>query len=259
MNVETAFEAPSESASSLLAAEEPLGDVLDETGPIEPLPAQDSSSTDSLSLELTELETVATAPVTPTQFDLIDTPDALSSQASTEVEGQAEGHQTTPSRTRDWTSPRAGSYSTAQLDSVVMPIETAAYLAQNSLKESARSEASQEASFTTPARWTEEEARFTAIDIEAVPVDEPDAHADSYVPAEALPYVEWPAVSSAKEPANGASSTSELSAAAIEEIVRRVIAEMSDSVVREVAWEVVPDCVERVVDQLTRESLSKPT
>jgi CheY-like chemotaxis protein len=258
MNVETAFEAPGESAgSSLLTAEEPLGDVLDETGPIEPLPVQDTSSTDSLNLELTELETVAPAPVTPTQFDLIDTPDALSSQAS--IEEQAEDHQTTPSRTRDWTSPRAGAYSTAQLDSVVMPIETAAYLAQNSFKESARSEASQEASFTTPARWTEEEARFTAIDIEAVPVDEPDAHADSYVPAEALPYVERPAASSAKEPANGASSTSGLSASAIEEIVRRVIAEMSDSVVREVAWEVVPDCVERVVDQLTRESLSKPT
>lgn len=258
MNVRTAFEAPGESAgSSLLAAEEPLGDLLDETGPIEPLPVQDASSTDSLNLELTELETVATAPVTPTQFDLIDTPDALSSQTS--VEDQAEDHQTPPSRTGDWTSPRAGAYSTAQLDSVVMPIETAAYLAQNSFKESARSEASQEASFTTPATWTEEEARFSAIDIEAVPVDEPDAHADSYVPAEALPYVERAAESSAKEPANGAASTSELSAAAIGEIVRRVIAEMSDSVVREVAWEVVPDCVERVVDQLTRESLSKPT
>jgi CheY-like chemotaxis protein len=258
MNVETAFEAPGESAgSSLLAAEEPLGDLLDETGPIEPLPVQDASSTDSLNLELTELETVATAPVTPTQFDLIDTPDALSSQTS--VEDQAEDHQTPPSRTGDWTSPRAGAYSTAQLDSVVMPIETAAYLAQNPFKESARSEASQEASFTTPATWTEEEARFSAIDIEAVPVDEPDAHADSYVPAEALPYVERAAESSAKEPANGAASTSELSAAAIGEIVRRVIAEMSDSVVREVAWEVVPDCVERVVDQLTRESLSKPT
>jgi hypothetical protein len=32
---------------------------------------------------------------------------------------------------------------------------------------------------------------------------------------------------------------------------------MSDSIIREVAWEVVPDCVERVVAQLARESLSK--
>ena len=43
----------------------------------------------------------------------------------------------------------------------------------------------------------------------------------------------------------------------IDEIVRRVVAEMSESVVREIAWEVVPDCVERVVDQLSRESLEK--
>ena len=49
----------------------------------------------------------------------------------------------------------------------------------------------------------------------------------------------------------------ELSPGAIEEIVRRVIAEMSDSVVREVAWEVVPDCVERIIGQLTRESVSR--
>ena len=66
-------------------------------------------------------------------------------------------------------------------------------------------------------------------------------------------------MSTPQEPVNGAPATSELSNASLEEIVRRVIAEMSDSVVREVAWEVVPDCVERVVDQLTRESLSKPT
>jgi CheY-like chemotaxis protein len=260
MNVETAFKTPNENAgASLLAAEDPLGNILDETGPIEP-PVQDTSSTDSLNLELAEVESAATAPTTHTQFDLIDTPDASPSQASTEAEEQAEDHQPrAASRAADWTSPRAGTYSTAQLDSVVMPIETAAYLAQNSFKESTRSEASQEASFTTPAKWTEEEARFAAIDIEAVPIDEHESQLDSDVPDDAPEYVETPAVSSATEPANGAAATSELSAAAIEEIVRRVIARMSDSVVREVAWEVVPDCVERVVDQLTRESLSKPT
>jgi CheY-like chemotaxis protein len=258
MTVEEAFETPGESAgSSILAAEEPLGNLLDDTSPVEQLPVGDTSSEDCLNLELTELETAATDPVTtPTQFDLIDTPEAISSQEASVGEGQAD-HQT-PSRSTDWTSPRAGAYSTAQLDSVVMPIETAAYLAQYPVTDSAQSEASQEASFATPAQWTEEEARFSAIDIEAVPVAEPDARGDSYVPAEALPRVEQP-VSSATEPANGTSATSELSAAAIEEIVRRVIAEMSNSVVREVAWEVVPDCVERVVDQLTRESLAKST
>jgi hypothetical protein len=131
-------------------------------------------------------------------------------------------------------------------------------LAQNLVTEAAQSGPLQEASFTTPAKWTEEEARFSAIDIEAVPVAEPDAHADSYVPAEASAYAEPPTMISATEPVDGTLAPSELSAAAIEKIVRRVIAEMSDSVVREVAWEVVPDCVERVVDQLTRESLSKP-
>jgi CheY-like chemotaxis protein len=262
MNVETAFEAPHDNGASLLAADEPLGDVLDEASPIEP-PFQDGSANDSLNLELSELETVSPAPGAQTQFDLIDTPDASSSEAPAEAEDhteeQKEEHQTTPPLAADWTSPRAGAYSTAQLDSVIMPIETAAYLAQDSLKESERSEGSQEASFTPPASWTEEEARFAAIDIEAVPVDDHSPQLDSDVSDESPEYVETPAVSAAREPANGASSTSELSAAAIEEIVRRVIAEMSDSVVREVAWEVVPDCVERVVDQLTRESLSKPT
>lgn len=261
MNVESAFEAPNDNGgASLLAADEPLGDVLDEASPIEP-PFQDVSANDSLNLELAELETVA--PATETQFDLIDTPDSSSSQASAEAEEQPEKqaaeHQATPSFTADWTSPRAGAYSTAQLDSVVMPMESSAYLGQDSPKESERSEASQQASFTPPARWTEEEARFAAIDIEAVPVDEQNAQLDSDVSDEPPQYVETPAVNAAEQPANGASSTSELSAAAIEEIVRRVIAEMSDSVVREVAWEVVPDCVERIVDQLTRESLSKPT
>ncbi|MEW6128820.1 MAG: response regulator [Acidobacteriota bacterium] len=42
----------------------------------------------------------------------------------------------------------------------------------------------------------------------------------------------------------------------IDEIVRRVVAQLSDRVVREIAWEVVPDCVERVVSNLTKEGLT---
>lgn len=263
MNVESAFEAPNDTGSAtLLAADEPLGDVLDETTPIEES-ADYSAANDSLNLELTELEAVAAAPVTQTEFDLIDTPDASSPQASAHVateEVLPEEPETAPSHATDWTSPHAGAYSTAQLDSVVMPIETAAYLAQLSLSEAApQSEGPQEASFTPSPRWTEEEAQFAAIDIEAVSVDEHAAEPDSHVSDQAPLGVETAVMSSAKEPANGRHATSELSAATMEEIVRRVIAEMSDSVVREVAWEVVPDCVERVVDQLTRESLSKPT
>lgn len=256
-NVESAFESQNDNAgANLLAADEPLGDLLDETSPIE---ADYSAKDDSLNFELSELETVAAAPVPQTEFDLIDTPADSSSQVATEQEMSPEEPQTAPSHAADWTSPHAGAYSTAQLDSVVMPIETAEYLAKHSLNESPRSEAPQEASFTASPRWTEEEAQFAAIDIEAVSVEEHAAEPDSQVSHQAPQYVETQAMSSAEEPSNGASATSELSAAAMEEIVRRVIARMSDSVVREVAWEVVPDCVERVVDQLTRDSLSKPT
>jgi hypothetical protein len=261
MTLDTAFEATNENGgSSLLAAEDPLGNVLEETVPFEPFADHNTSSNESMRLELTELEAGATEPVTSTQFSLVETAQPLSSQDSTEVKEQVADHQAAPAaRSADWTSPRAGAYSTAQLDSVVMPIETAAYLARGASEESAQSEVSHEPSFTAPARWTEEEARFTAIDIEAVSVEEPAAHTDAYVPAETAPHSEDQSVSSATEPGNGASAHSELSAAAIQEIVSRVIAEMSDSVVREVAWEVVPDCVERVVDQLTRESLPKRT
>lgn len=263
VNVGTVFEAPNDTArATLLAADEPLGDVLDETTPLEES-ADYSATNDSLNLELTELETVAAAPVTHTEFDLIDTPDVSSPQASTQAASEEEvlpeEPETAPSHAADWTSPHAGAYSTAQLDSVVMPIETAAYLAQHSTSEAHQSEAPPEASFTSSPRWTEEEAQFAAIDIEAVSVDEHAVEPDSHVSGQAPLEVEAPVTSSAKEPSNGAPATSELSTATMEEIVRRVIAEMSDSVVREVAWEVVPDCVERVVDQLTRESLSKPT
>ncbi len=64
-------------------------------------------------------------------------------------------------------------------------------------------------------------------------------------------------VARSAEESSNQSPVAALSPAAIDEIVRRVVAQMSESVVREVAWEVVPDCVERVIDQLTRESLSK--
>ena len=43
----------------------------------------------------------------------------------------------------------------------------------------------------------------------------------------------------------------------IDEIVRRVVAQIGDSVVREIAWEIVPDCVERIIEQQTREALAK--
>jgi hypothetical protein len=56
---------------------------------------------------------------------------------------------------------------------------------------------------------------------------------------------------------SAAPDTVEISPALIDEIVRRVVAQMSDSVVREIAWDVVPDCVERVIKDMTRQELSK--
>ncbi|HLF83017.1 MAG TPA: hypothetical protein VI837_02455, partial [Blastocatellia bacterium] len=165
----------------------------------------------------------------------------------------------------DWTTPRASVYSTAQLDSVVMPIDTAEYLAENSGGEDPQqAENTEEATFKTATTWTEEEARFTPIDIDAVAVASPEEIIAagtgvefSSGPAEQpAPNSETLAAGSAEEPAN-AEPAAALSSAAVEEIVRRVVNEMSESVVREVAWEVVPDCVERVIEQLTRESLSK--
>ena len=140
----------------------------------------------------------------------------------------------------DWTSPHPEAYSTAQLDSIEMPAQVAQYLAGNS--EVSDAEAAphfQQPSFST-GEFFAEEVRFTPIDIEAVAVEEADSHADHV----------------GDDHGRGLAAEG-VSPAAIEEIVRQVVAQMSDSVVREVAWEVVPDCVERVIERLARESLSK--
>jgi CheY-like chemotaxis protein len=76
-----------------------------------------------------------------------------------------------------------------------------------------------------------------------------------YAPA---PPEETPAApTEAKATEAPAAPTIEASQAVIEEIVRRVIAQLSDNVVREIAWEVVPDCVERVVTNLTKEKMAE--
>lgn len=207
---------------------------------------------------------------------------AVFDSATTSESGDAHN-----SSTVDWTSPRAGSFSTAQLDSVVMPIEAAEFIPEKAQVSEEPAVESEEAAFKP--MWTEEETRFTPIDIEAVAVE--DAAAEENAPVETgfafstLPAEEPVSHASApaeeqtetvREPAPLMSEAFEkqaeplvestaaaevttftLSPETIDEIVRRVVAEMSESVVREIAWEVVPDCVERVVDQLTRESVEK--
>jgi CheY-like chemotaxis protein len=280
--------------ATLLAVDDPLGDVLfDDPVSARLIPLSD----DSLDIQFTE--PAVTGAGASTQFDLIETAGNSSSQVFVAVEENTEGQEArrveetmalndrpdadvSGSRadsgpdsgniadSLDWTSPRAGVYSTAQLDSVMMPIDTAEYLRAHSPNNDAQQAVNtEEAAFETAALWPEGEARFSAIDIEAFPVEEPGAAPDRAGAAEtgfSLSSVaaEQPAVSDAtpaRATAGAASAgvpqATELSSAAIDEIVRRVVAEMSSSVVREVAWEVVPDCVERVIGQLTRESLSR--
>ncbi len=292
-----ASEASTETAcATLLAVDEPLGDVLfDEGVSVDPLALSEMLSGDSLGLELTEPEGAEAGRSESTRFNLVDigadsTPEELFTIDETppaEVYVTAE-EPATPAESPDsvaagpppdlhpasddvahdldWTTPRAAAYSTAQLDSVVTPVDVAEHLTENSADENPRqTKKAEEASFATSTTWTEEEARFTPIDIEAAEVEAASAEevsavetgfAFSALPDEPLASSETPAASAAQEQASESPAT-DLSAAAIEAIVRRVVAAMSESVVREVAWEVVPDCVERVIEQLTRESLSK--
>lgn len=327
MHSETAF-APSEGAT-MLALDDPLGDVLlDETVSSGMSPV----GHDLLDIELTESAVLeASAVVADTQFDLVETAEDSSDSPQTFAvveDGIADDlklHETEGSLSTadhpdadvegspvdsqadfvdsddilDWTSPDAGSFSTAQpdseiipidspesqpdsvmmaidtsgsqLDSVRLPIDDAEPLAENPVDTGAQgADKTQEAIFESARTWPEEEARFAAIDIEAFPVEGSDAPAQleatetgfslaPLTPEQPGTSTDAPSANTttSEQETNGASSSAELSSATIEEIVRRVVARMSESVVREVAWEVVPDCVERVIDQLTRESLSR--
>jgi CheY-like chemotaxis protein len=323
--------------ATMLAVDDPLGDVLHDEGILAGvLPL----GHDLLGIELTEPAVTEALAVADTQFDLVDTADGssdsphayagvedriedelelrdterglkLTDQPDPDTAGlssDSQGDLVESDDILDWTSPNAGNYSSAQPDSVMMPIDapesqldsvmmpidivesqpdsmpidivepqpdsvmtidTSDSQTDNPAETSALEvDNTQEASFESARMWPEEEARFAAIDIEAFPVEESGAPAQleatetGFSPVtleQSGPSVEVPVMdyTSSKQPTNGATSSTELSSATIEEIVRRVVAEMSDSVVREVAWEVVPDCVERVIDQLTRESLSK--
>jgi len=224
--------------STVLAVDEPLGDVLlDEADLVHPYSARSSES-------LSDSDRILESDKEETQLDF--------EQSVTATEEPLH-----------WTSPRAGVYSTAQLDSVVMPVASAEYLAEKSVDESRENG---HVGFASSTTWSEEEARFTPIDIEAVPVEESTVTLSANKPETGFAFSTDTDTSSASEASSNVGSSSastgamqppELSPVAIEEIVRRVIAEMSDSVVREVAWEVVPDCVERIIGQLTRESVSR--
>jgi CheY-like chemotaxis protein len=75
--------------------------------------------------------------------------------------------------------------------------------------------------------------------------------------SESQPVFPEPVMTDLQPNQQDAASSAASQSAMIDEIVRRVVAELSDSVVREIAWEVVPDCVERVVNQMTRDGVAK--
>jgi CheY-like chemotaxis protein len=270
-------DAPSEPMSSpLLAADEPLGDVLlDDTGvSLDSAVTVDVLSNDGLDVELampeTELADEAKFLVPPasqiaTEAAMPPVEAAPHVDQSGAVASKRPDVSANPTGDLDWTSPRARSYSTAQLDSVVMSIEAREHIDEVSAGDNGRAPGSEVTGFARSAMAAEEEAHFTPIDIEAVDVTEPmtDRATDSETGFSFSSVIEEePADRIDEAPATPPAVAyndrpSELSTAAIEEIVRRVIAQMSESVVREVAWEVVPDCVERVINQLTRESVSR--
>jgi hypothetical protein len=134
--------------------------------------------------------------------------------------------------------------------------------------------------------WSDSDAKFAPIDIEAVvvseravvedaaPLDGETGFAFAAVvdevleePLDVRPAVEenipvpptqaFGAATNDVEFAEQQAAPLDLSNVTIDEIVRRVVAQLSDSVVREIAWEVVPDCVERVVSKLTEEAVSR--
>jgi hypothetical protein len=133
---------------------------------------------------------------------------------------------------------------------------------------------SQEEKFTASDMW-EAETQFTPVSIEPVPVadlpvvpvqdaaeNRPEAVAAPVAPVESSsPTLSAPIEVAPQRDENHLEKTTpkevEMNKEMMDEIVRQVVAQLSDSVVREIAWEVVPDCVERVVTNLTKQDLVK--
>jgi hypothetical protein len=159
-------------------------------------------------------------------------------------------------------------HSTGGLDSVGLHLEPSESAHEASAQDAEMPSTSEaEPEFETSS-WLPEQMAFAAIDVEAVPVVEPETSVQGFEVSdhergfEISPALVDPPAKEAHE--NGHRQLNEvpahpveLSPMVIDEIVRRVVAQIGDSVVREIAWEVVPDCVERIIEQQTREILAK--
>jgi CheY-like chemotaxis protein len=144
---------------------------------------------------------------------------------------------------------------TTSYESVLESTPATEYDSAQPLESESQVSAAADTSFTSSEMWAEE-AKFAPVDIEAAATEASATGFDLIEPKAETSEPPAHAEETEAAPKQAASHTY-LPPEAIDEIVRRVVEQMSDSVVREIAWEVVPDCVERVVERLTRESLSK--
>jgi CheY-like chemotaxis protein len=295
--------------SALFNVDDPLGDVLDESLLEAAAPKAPAAST--APLENVAESLAVDAPSQPASVAPVEAPrvEGIASDAPMQVEASAASQESPVDYEVEFpvspTAEAAAPEPVADAPAIAMnvaPVEEAAAsetgFGFTPIGEEAEAAGTlpraTEAKFTSSSMWTNEEARFAAIDIEATLVEEPAEAVASEAPAQpaesfvfdedASPYTtqankpvevaapveavepmaemvaEEPAAiapPSQEAPAPAAASDVELSPTLIDEIVRRVVAQISESVVREIAWEVVPDCVERVIKEMTAHEVSK--
>jgi hypothetical protein len=167
----------------------------------------------------------------------------------------------------DWTSPDAVMHSTERLDSTIMPVELTESSREHLQQEDPVQPTAADIAIDKPGNWEAEQIRFAAIDMEASPIDGDDSLGQSHSSQRERGFEITAAVvdeqaqglneNGHREASDLTMSPIELSPIVIDEIVRRVVAQIGDSVVREIAWEIVPDCVERIIEQQTRDALAK--
>ena len=293
--------------SALFNVDEPLGDVLDE-GMLEAVALEAPAASTAPLEHVAESVAVdapspsaSVAPVEAPHLEAAANDDAMQVEASaTRVEAPVDYEVEFPASPMAEAAAPEPVAAASAFDMDIPPVEEAALretgFGFTPVVEEAEAVESlprtTEAKFTTSSMWTNEEARFAAIDIEATPVEEPAEAAASAAPAEpaesfvfdegasayttqpnqpvevaapveavepmAAPVAEEPAaIAPTAQEAPVAASAVELTPALIDEIVRRDVAQISESVVREIAWEIVPDCVERVIKEMTAQEVSK--
>jgi len=293
---------------SLLAVDEPLGDVLMDETARESFPSEhseqplDQSLTgEAFSIEFIPQDTAAAPPkeqpetlatVTSDVAVTMGEPEAAHDQATgaqAPVEQQtiASNEFAEAASNEAVSAPVEGTAQTESRGEHVSESDSAYVRAESPAEQNGNGSAATNTGFVAYSTWSGEETHFAPIDIEATPVDEStvadvrdevsetergfeftparsETSQTSEEPVQSAEPVSEAQAPQAQEPLavevvapRAAGQAVEISPALIDEIVRRVVTQMSDSVVREIAWEVVPDCVERVIKDMTRQEMSK--